>query len=119
LAAEAAREVMEGVVGDDRFLLVDTAWAALRKLDAPDLSVLLVAGDEAGVVVAACGLVDLRVDDRPVAPPGHPLFDDPGVRERPGYFHSESGGSRWVGLPTGMRWAEGDVALTCGDRSPA
>lgn len=115
-AAEAARDVMAAVSGEDRFGLIDGAWAALRTLERADLTVLLVARDPEGLSVAACGLADLRVGGEPVAEAGHPLFDEPGVRERPGYFHPTVSGEEWVGLPVGLKWPSGSVAVTCGAR---
>lgn len=115
-AAERARDVLSGLMGADRFALIDQAWAALRSLEGGDLSVLLVAKDEEGLSLAACGLADVRVGGQSVAPAGHPLFDEPGVRERPGYFHPELAGEDWVGLPVGMTWPQGDIAELCGAR---
>lgn len=115
-AAEAARDVLDELDGADRFALIDAAWAALRTLGADDLSILLVASDDGGTAVAACGLVEVRADGAPVAPPGHPLYDEPGVRERPGYFHPEAAGTDWVGVPVGARWAAGPVSSVCGAR---
>jgi len=128
-AAESARDAMAAALGAgwgassgdslgaDRFALIDAAWAALRTLDHPDITVLLVASDSDGVSVAASGLVELRVDGEPVAEAEHPLFDEPGVRERPGYFHPPCAGTEWVGVPVGGRWTKGDVLLLCGTRS--
>ncbi len=116
-AAEAAREAMTTVRGSDRFALIDSAWAALRNLNRPDISLLLVASDAEGLSLAASGLGDLRLDGEPVAEPDHPLFDEPGVRERPGYFHPPRVGNDWVGVPVGVKFAPGDVDLTCGARN--
>lgn len=115
-AAEAARDVMATLAGADRFALIDGAWGALRTLERSDLAVLLVARDAEGLSVAACGLGDLRVGGEPVAEPGHPVFDEPGVRERPGYFHPTVSGEEWVGLPVGLKWPGGSVAVMCGAR---
>lgn len=115
-AAEAARDAMVELAGADRFALVDAAWAALRALNAPDLSVLLVAHDDQGLVVAACGLVEVRGDGRRVAAADHPLYDEPGVRERPGYFHPPEPAQDWVGVPVGARWSDTPVDVLCGAR---
>lgn len=118
-AAEAARDALAPLAdapAADRFALVDAAWAALRTLGAPDLSVLLVAADEEGVVVAGSGLVEVRGDGKRVAAPGHPLYDEPGVRDRPGYFHPPEPAADWVGVPVGARWANTPIELLCGAR---
>lgn len=117
-AAESARDALAGVVGADRFALVDAAWAALRSVEHGDLSVLFVARDEAGVVVAGAGLAEVRADGRPIAEADHPLYDDPGIRERPGYFHPDVAGEDWVAVPTGGKWPKDPVPEACGARSP-
>ncbi|MSQ02922.1 MAG: hypothetical protein EXR71_13690 [Myxococcales bacterium] len=120
-AAEAARDALAGLsstVDADRFALVDAAWAALRQLGAADLSALLVAGDAEGVVVAACGLGEVRADGAVAVPAGHPLYDEPGVRDRPGYFHPEGPVTDWIGVPVGLAWRTEALTTMCGVRSP-
>ena len=124
-AAEAAREAFlavcaalgAGAAGGDRFAAIQTAWTALRSLESSDLSVLLVAADGEGVAAAACGLEELRGDGRVLAPPGHPLYDEPGIREKPGYFHPEGQVVDWVGVPLGCRWTGDPVERLCGART--
>lgn len=117
-AAEVARDALAGVSGADRFALVDAAWAALRAVEHEDLSLILVANDAEGVVVAGSGLAEVRVDGKPLAEAGHPLYDEPGIRERPGYFHPDAGGVDWVGVPVGGKWPKEPVLAACGARSP-
>lgn len=119
-AAEAARDALAGLPTApdvDRFALVDAAWEALRGLGAADLSVLLVASDADGVVVAACGLGEVRADGKVAVPAGHPLCDEPGVRDRPGYFHPEGPVTDWVGVPVGLAWRAETLTTLCGLRS--
>lgn len=115
IAAEAARDALVGVSGGDRFAIVDAAWTALRNIEHADLSVLFVASDADGIVVAGCGLVEVRADGLCVAPAGHPLYDEPGIRDRPGYFHPEVKGEVWVAVPLGGQWPAGAVEPACGE----
>lgn len=117
-AAEVARDALAGVTGADRFALVDAAWAALRSVEHEDLSVILVANDADGVVVAASGLAEVRVDGKQVAEAAHPLYDEPGIRERTGYFHPDVVGEDWVGVPVGGKWPKEPVLAACGVRGP-
>ncbi len=102
--------------GADRFGLLDAAWTALRALDHRDLSILMVADDEAGTAVAACGLDAAYGDGTPLVEPGHPLLGEPGVPARTGYFHPADPIGQLVGVPVGCRYPEGDVLTACGVR---
>ncbi len=115
VAAEAVRDALVGVSGADRFAIVDAAWASLRSIEHGDLSVLFVASDPEGVVVAGCGLKEVRADGVGVAPADHPIYDEPGIRDRPGYFHPEVRGEVWVGVPVGGQWPAGAVGPACGE----
>lgn len=116
-AAEAAHAALADVDAADRFALLDAAWAALRALDHRDLSLLMVADDGDGTAVAACGLEAVYGDGAPLVEAGHPLLGEPGVPERGGYFHPERPAERFVGVPVGCHYPEGNVLLGCGVRA--
>ena len=117
-AAESMRDALAEVSGADRYALIDAAWVALRAVAHDDLTVLFVAKDGEGTVIAGSGLCEVRADGQPVAPPGHPLYDEPGIRERPGYLHPESPAEAYVGVPVGSRWPAGALPAACGVRTP-
>lgn len=104
IAAEAARDALATLSllapdGVDRFDLIAAAWSALRLLDHRDLSALLVAQDAEGTSLGACGLSMILAGDRPVAPPEHPIFGEPGIPERTGFFLCDAGEYAFLGTP--------------------
>lgn len=114
--AEKARAALATVDGGDRYRMINAAWAALRPLDAGDLTVLMVAQDRDGVAVTAAGLGAVLVDGRPLVPEDHPLLGPPGIPARTGFYLDEAPGDTYVGVPAGLRWTWGDVDDACGVR---
>lgn len=111
--ARALEAALRAVSGADRHALLWRAWEAVAGLPpevlgpaaGADLSLLLVAGDGAGVSVAGVGLVAVwgRADDRwaPLAEGRHPLLAPPGRPARtPGALELDLRPALVLGCPS-------------------